>query len=91
MSVNRGGNETVRGIWRSGGAIAFSQVRRKFLVLLQPLYRELLRKTTFSMERAQRPHMVVNLHRALYLIWFFTGSVPKMEEFVFELFRAGSS
>jgi hypothetical protein len=65
------------------------QVRRKFLLLLHPQYRELMRKMTFSMNRAEMPHMVVNLKLGVFFIWCFTSSVQKMEEFVLEVEREG--
>ncbi len=65
-------------LWRS---------RHKFLVLLGPQYRELMRKIIFSMEKAELPGMVPHLMMGTFAIWFFTGSVQKMEEFIVAVFN----
>ncbi len=63
------------------------QSRHKFLVLLGPQYRELIRKMIFSMENAELHEMVPHLMMGTFGIWFFTGSVEKMQEFIVEVFN----
>ena len=58
------------------------QVRHKYLLLLHPQYRELMRKTLFSIDKANLHHLADSFLMGLFTIWCFTGSVPKMEDFI---------
>jgi hypothetical protein len=63
------------------------QSRRKFIVLLDPQSRELVRKIGFTMDKARLSWMVDHLHVGLFSIWFFTGSVQKMEELILGIIK----
>jgi hypothetical protein len=56
-------------------------------MVLGPQYRELILKMSFSMERAGLPEMATRLLLGLCFIWFFTGSVQTMREFIIALFN----
>ncbi len=44
---------------------------------------------SLRMEKNGLPEMAVNLQVALFTIWFVTGAVEKMEDFVLELWHGG--
>jgi hypothetical protein len=60
----------------------FWRSRHKYLILLDPQYREIMRKSAWSMEKAGFPEMCVHFQRGLLCIWFFTGSIEKMVRFI---------
>ncbi len=61
------------------------QAHYKYMVLPGPQYRDLFRKLALSMDKAGLPGMAVQLQCALFCIWFFTGSVQKMEDLIVAL------
>ena len=63
------------------------QSRYQFLGLLDPQYRELMRKITFRMTTAKLPGMVPKFLAGLFSTWLFTGSVQKMEAFILEVWK----
>jgi len=63
------------------------QVRNKWFVLLGPQYRELVRKICFSCDRAGLPEMISHLRVGLCFLWFMTGNIRKMEDFVVAVFN----
>jgi hypothetical protein len=62
-------------------------VRHKYLVLLHPQYRDLMRKIVCSTKKADLHRMVIHLRLGLYLTWCLTGSIGKVEELILEIFR----
>ncbi len=63
------------------------RAQNKWFVLLSPQHRELVRKIGFSCERASLPGMITLLRFGLLILWFFTGNVRKMEDFVEAVFN----
>jgi hypothetical protein len=63
------------------------RVRHKYVVLLHPQYRDLMRKIACSMEKTDLHQMVIHLRVGLFLTWFLTGSIGKMEELILEIIR----
>ena len=63
------------------------QSRYQFLGLLDPQYRELMRKIAFRMTTAKLPGMVPKFLAGLFSTWLFTGSVQKMEAFILEVWK----
>jgi hypothetical protein len=65
------------------------RVRNEWFVLLGPQFRELVRRICFGCNRAGNPEMVSHLRVGLFFLWFMTGNIKKMEDFVVAIFSGG--
>jgi len=63
------------------------QAEHKYFMVLDPIYRELIRKCFFSMDMAGRPEMQCRFQRAIFQLWLCRGSVAKLNEFIESVFN----